>query len=162
MRYLLTVVSALLFLVQYGSPGPLAAQTGKDTIFGRVVRYDSVSNVGTANADMIVLLNGDRGLVRLLYSPHHFGFDAPPADAGQQLPHEMFTNGKQTWQFHVHDALTPEEKAQCASIPKKGVRDKEGNLKLVPAFAAVRGNESVIVPSLESLPCRIIVGWNRE
>ena len=111
---------------------------------------------------MIVLLRENGSFVRLLYSPHDFGFDAPPATADQLLSHNMFTDGKLTWHFRVHDARNPEEKARCSSFPRKGVPHGEGHLEFVSPYVAVPGNHSLVVPKVKSLPCRIIVGWKQE
>jgi hypothetical protein len=162
METLVAITAAMLLVAQSGPPIFGKAQIATIEARGRVVRYDSISNAGTANADMIVLLSGNDGFVRLLYSPFDFGWDAPPATADQLLPQSMFTDGKLTWQFRVRDARNPEERARCSSFPKKGIYHGDGHLKLVSPYVAVPGNKSLAVPRAKSLPCRIIVGWKRE
>ena len=62
---------------------------------GTVVMYDALINLRTTQADFIVKLKTSDGkkYIRLRYSPHGFGFDAPPAKPEQLVPKEMFTDG---------------------------------------------------------------------
>jgi hypothetical protein len=125
-------------------------------IVGEVVRYDAISNAGTANADMIVRLKKNGQFMRLLYSPHGYSFDAPPPKTDELLPPEMFSNGRITWKFVVHPPSNSGQSVRCASFPKKGIRDGDGRLSLVDPYDEVPGTGSVIVPRADSLPCQII------
>jgi hypothetical protein len=162
MKILISGALVVFLFLQSGWLRTAQAQVETDEVVGQIVRYDEISNTGTANGDMIVRLKKSGKFIRLLYSPHDFAFDAPPPKADQVLPREMFADGKINWKFHIHPPRNSGENLRCASFPKKGVRDSEGRLEQVEAYTPVPGNELVVVPQSDSLPCQIVVGWERN
>ena len=95
MNYIITIASLLLF---DGSFQTLPA-VRSERLEGGVVRYDAGMSLRTSQADFVVKLKTSDGnkYIRLRYSPHGFGFDAPPAKPEQLVPKEMFTDGSVVW-----------------------------------------------------------------
>jgi hypothetical protein len=126
-----------------------------------VVRYDAGMNLRTSQADFVVKLKASDGkkYIRLRYSPHGFGFDAPPAKSEQLAPKEMFADGSVVWIFRAHSPRNPEEQSACTGQVKRYAHGKDSRLVEVERFASVPVHESEIIPKPESLSCLIMGNW---
>jgi hypothetical protein len=135
--------------------------SSNEALIGSVVRYDASLN-SHAEADMAVKLKEERNkFVRLLYSPHDVGFDAPPATESQRLPKEMFSNGSLVWIFRVHVPRNPEEKSACTSVRKQLAPGNQGKVVEIERYTSVPGRENDQTPKPESLRCVIVESWTR-
>ena len=161
MKKFTSAIFVVVTVLQFVWAQTAHAQADIKKIVGQVVRYDAISNAGTANADMIVRLKSG-GFMRLLYSPHGYSFDAPPPKAEEILPPEMFSNGEIEWRFDVHAPSNSGQRFRCTSFPNKGVRDARGRLQVETPYDAVPGTGSVVIPRTDSLPCQIISKWSRN
>jgi hypothetical protein len=83
---------------------------------GKIVRYDPFQ---FESADLI-LRTPQGKFVRLLYSPHDWGFDAPHAKPEQMIPQEMIFNGKLDWRFRAHLLRTEQHKLFMFPNPENG------------------------------------------
>jgi hypothetical protein len=157
MNHIITIASLLLF---DGSFQTLPA-VRSERLEGAVVRYDAGMNLRTSQADFVVKLKTSDGkkYIRLRYSPHGFGFDAPPAKPEQLAPKEMFTDGSVVWIFQAHSPRNPEEQSACTGQVKRYAPGKDGQLVEMERFASVPGHESEIIPKPESLSCLIMEDW---
>jgi hypothetical protein len=134
-----------------------------EVLVGSVVRYDASLNSHTPAADMAVKLKEEGNkYVRLLYSPHDFGFDAPPATELQRLPKEMFSNGSLVWTFRVHVPRNPAEKSACTSVRKQLAPGKHGKVVEIERYTSVPGRENDQTPKPESLQCMIVETWAND
>jgi hypothetical protein len=158
------VAQAFVMMTFLFFDGHLAAhaQTETNEVEGKVVRRDAISNEGTANADLIVKLVKSGTFIRLLYAPHGYSFDAPPPKTNEIMPEEMFSTGKNKWKFVIHPPSDPGQRLRCSTYPKRGVRGRDGSLKLTDPYIPVPGNEPVVVPSANLLPCQIILSRTRD
>src|SRR5262245_29351522 len=177
MNYIITIASLLLF---DGSFQTLPA-VRSERLEGIVVSYDAEMSLRTSQADFVVKLktSDEKKYIRLLYSPHGFGFDAPPAkpkfgfDAApakpkQLAPKGMFSVGSlatkmmfsvgSVWIFQAHSPRNPEERRACYGQIKRWLV-KDGQPVEVERFVSVPGQESEIIPKPESLSCLIMEDW---
>lgn len=152
----------ILGLLQSGAPLQGMLADGKELLVGSVVRYDALANGGTSQGDLLIKTELDARFIRLRYSPHDFGFDAPPSKESELLPKEMFSNGSLLWNFRVHVPNNYSEIGACKSIPKKAVRDKDGHLAMIEGYVPVPGREAIQLPRTESLPCLIVDSWSKR
>jgi hypothetical protein len=157
MNYIITIALLLLF---DGSFQNLPA-VRSERLEGTIVRYDAGMNLRTSQADFVLKLKTSEGknYIRLRYSPHGFGFDAPPANPEQLAPKEMFTDGSVVWIFQAHSPRNPEEQSACTGQVKRYALGKDGQLVDVERFVSVPGHESEIIPKPESLSCLIMEDW---
>jgi hypothetical protein len=181
MNYIITIASLLLF---DGSFQTLPA-VRSERLEGIVVSYDAEMSLRTSQADFVVKLKTSDGkkYIRLRYSPHGFGFDAPPGHANvyprfdappghasvyprgavakpeQLAPKVMFSDGSVVWIFQAHSPRNPEERRACFGQIKRYLPGKDGLPVEVERFASVPGQESEIIPKPESLSCLIMEDW---
>lgn len=139
---------------------PKGLFASSEVLVGYVVRYDASLSSHSPEADMAVKLKMDKdNYVRILYSPHDFGFDAPPATESQLLPKEMFSDGNRAWTFHVHDPRNTAEKSACISVRKQFAPGKRGKLVEIERYKPVPGKENEQTPKPESLRCVVLESW---
>lgn len=137
--------------------------SNNEVLVASVVRYDASLSSHSSEADMAVRLKEDSNkYLRLLYSPHDFGFDAPPANESQLLPREMFSDGKIVWVFRVHAPRNLGEKSACTEVRKQLVPGKDGQLVEVERYTAVPGKEGDQTPKPELLGCMIVESWTKS
>src|SRR5262249_44790084 len=137
--------------------------SSNEVLVGSVVRYDASLSSHTPEADMAVKLKEEGNkYVRLLYSPHDFGFDAPPATESQRLPKEMFSNGSLVWTFRVHVPRNRAEKSACTSVRKQLAPGKHGKFVEIERYTSVPGRENDQTPKPESLRCVIVESWTKS
>jgi len=140
--------------------------SSNEVLVGSVVQYDGFLSSHSPEADMLVRLKLDESkYVRILYSPHDFGFDAPPATESQLLPKEMFSDGNLVWTFQVHYPRNPAEESACTSVRKvlkPLATGKEGQFVEIERYKPVPGTESEHAPQPESLRCLILETWAKK